>query len=200
MCTVVKEDRSLNGFIKSGHRELIPLADFRRWLMDIRDKDEYREKKRRNGTVYETKNGEMGYGPFTWEARKIILEKLLETQKKIGYELITVEELKAIDEIWDDELDLSRRTLVELYESLTGEKLPWYQYKEPLIDADTVVELEKLAEENDIPFDLVRNIILSVYHNKNYSNQKIMKDAIERLLNQQWLHHEILKEIEDENK
>lgn len=200
VCTVVKEDRSLNGFIKSGHRELIPLADFRRWLMDIRDKDEYREKKRRNGTVYETKNGEMGYGPFTWEARKIILKKLLETQKKIGYELITVEELKAIDEIWDDELDLSRRTLVELYESLTGEKLPWHQYKEPLIDADTVVELEKLAEENDVPFDLVRNIILSVYHNKNYSNQKIMKDAIERLLNQQWLHHEILKEIEDENK
>lgn len=200
VCTVVKEDKSLNGFIRSGHRELIPLAEFRTWIMSIRDQDEYREKKRRNGTVYETKDGKMGYGPFTWEARQLILEKLLLTQKKMGYELITTDELKAIDEIWDDELDLSRRTLVELYEKITGEKLPWYYYKEALIDAETVNELEKLAEENNVPFDLVRNVILSVYHNKNYSNQRIMKDALERLLNQQWLHHKVLKEIEDEDK
>lgn len=200
VCTVVKEDKSLNGFIKKGHRELMPLAEFRTWIMSIRDTDQYREKKRRDGTVYETKAGEMGYGPFTWEARQLILEKLIETQKKIGYELITVEELKAIDEIWDLELDFSRRTLVELYNRLTGVKLPWYYFKEPLFDEDTVTELKKLAEENDVPFDLVRNIILSVYHNKNYSNQRIMKEAISRLLNQQWLHYEVLKEIENENK
>lgn len=200
VCTVVKEDKSLNGFIKSGHRELIPLAEFRTWIMEIRNNNEYREKKRRDGTVYKTKSGEMGYGPFTWEARKIILSKLIETQTKMGYELITQEELKAIDEIWDTELDLSRRTLVELYKGLTGEKLPWYKYKEPLIDADTVSELETLAESNNIPFDLVRNIILAVYNNKNYSNKRMLKDAMERLLNQQWLHHDILKEIEDENR
>ena len=94
---MVKEDKSLNGFIKSGHRELIPLSNFRTWIMSIRDRDEYREKKRRNGTVYETKTGEMGYGPFTWEARQLILKELIETQKKMGYELITTEELKAID-------------------------------------------------------------------------------------------------------
>lgn len=200
VCTVVKEDKSLNGFIKSGHRELIPLAEFRTWLMSIRDKDKYREKKRRNGTVYETKSGDIGYGPFTWEARQLILEKLIETQKKMGYQLITIEELKAIDEIWDAELDLSRRTLVDLYAKITGDRLPWYHYKEALIDADTVSELEKLAEENDVPFDLVRNVILSVYHNKNYSNQRIMKECLARLLNQQWLHHEVLKEFENENK
>ena len=200
VCTVVKEDKSLNGFIKSGHRELIPLAEFRMWLMSIRDIDEFREKKRRNGTVYRTKTGEMGYGPFTWEARQLILTKLIETQVKMGYELISIEELKAIDEIWDSELDLSRRTLVELYKRLTGEKLPWYQYKEPLIDSETVKDLEQLAEKNKVPFDLVRNVILSVYHNKNYSNQRIMKEAVEKLLNQQWLHDDILREIEDENK
>lgn len=200
VCTVVKEDKSLNGFIKSGHRELIPLADFRTWIMSIRNKDEYREKKRRNGTVYELKTGELGYGPFTWEARQLILKELLKTQKQMGYELITIEELKAIDEIWDQELDFSRRTLVELYEEMTGERLPWYSYKEPLLEEKTVEELEVLAQNNEVPFDLVRNMILSVYQNKNYSNQKIMREAMERLLNQQWLHYEILKEIEDEDK
>ena len=199
VCTVVKEDKSLNGFIKSGHRELIPLAEFRTWLMSIRDDADKRERKRRNGTVYQTKTGDMGFGPFTWEARQLILTKLIETQKKMNYELISEEELKAIDEIWDEELDFSRRTLVELYEKLTGIRLPWYQYKKPLIDPATVHELEELAEENGIPFDLVRNIILSVYRNKNYSNPKRMKDALGRLLNQQWLHYDILKGIENED-
>ena len=69
-----------------------------------------------------------------------------------------------------------------------------------MLDKETVEELERLAEENEVPFDLVRNLILSVYHNKNYSNQKIMKEAMERLLNQQWLHYDVLKEIEDEDK
>lgn len=200
VCTVVKEDKSLNGFIKSGHRELIPLAEFRTWLMSIRDLDEMREKKRRNGTVYETKEGNMGYGPFTWKARQEILRKLLETQKKMNYPLITLDELKAIDEIWDDELDFSRRTLVELYYEITGEKLPWYDYKEPLIDAETTEMLSDLAEENEIPFDLIRNMLLVTYQKKNFSNQRILKDNLERLLNQQWLHHEIIKEIENENK
>lgn len=102
----------MNGFIKSGHKELKPLAEFRKWLMDIRDRDEYREKKRRDGTVYYTKNHELGYGPFTWEARQMILRRLLKTQIRMNYELITVEELQAIDRIWDEEKDLSRRTLV----------------------------------------------------------------------------------------
>lgn len=44
ICTVVKEDKSLNGFIRSGHRELIPLAEYRKWLMSIRDVPEFREK------------------------------------------------------------------------------------------------------------------------------------------------------------
>ena len=200
VCTVVKEDKSLNGFIKSGHRELIPLAEFRKWLMSIRDIDEYRETRRRNGTVSATKNGDMGYGPFTWEARKLILMKLLETQERMGYELITIQELEAIDEIWDDELDLSRRALVDLYREITGKSLPWDQYKDALIDVETMKELENLSEENDVPFDLVRNILLSVYHNKNFSNKRIMKEAMGRLLNQQWLHYDVLKEIENEDK
>ena len=199
VCTVVKEDKSLNGFIRSGHRELIPLAEFRTWLMSIRDKEEYREKKKRDGSVYENKEGKLGFGPFNWEARQMILRELLRTQKIMNYELITEDELKAIDEIWDRELDLSRRTLVELYYEETGVKLPWYDLKEPLIDSKTVEQLVQYAEEYEVPFDLVRNIILETNRNKNYSNTKIAKEAISRLLNQQWLHYDILKELENED-
>lgn len=199
VCTVVKEDKSLNGFIRSGHRELIPLADFRRWLMDQRDVPENRETKRRNGTVYTTKNGEKGFGPFTWEARQLILRELLNKQKIMGYELITVDELKAIDEIWDDELDLTRRTLVELYREATGDKLPWYDYKEELLDNETINAIQNYAQEYDVPFDLIRNMLLVAYKNKNFSNPKIMRENLEKLLRQQWLHDDLLKEIGNEN-
>lgn len=199
VCTVVKEDKSLNGFIRSGYRELIPLAEFRKWLMDQRDLPENRETKRRNGTVYETKNGEMGFGPFTWEARQMILKELIKTQQKMGYELITVEELKAIDEIWDEELDLSRRTLVELYHDETGVKLPWYDYKEELIDKESIEQIEHYAKEYDVPFELIRNMLLSAYKNKNFSNPKIIRDGLDKLLKQQWLHYDVLKEIGNEN-
>lgn len=198
-CTVVRDDKSLNGFIKAGHRELIPLADFRTWLMSIRDVDEYREKKHRDGTVYTDKHGAKGYGPFTWEARKLILSKLIETQRAVNYELITVDELRAIDEIWDRELDFSRRVLVELYYELTGIKLPWDSYKEPLLKSDTIEHIEKMCEEYDVPNELVRNLILSVHRNKNYSNPKIMRNDLERLLNQQWLHFDILRETDNAN-
>lgn len=199
VCTVVKEDKSLNGFIRSGHRELIPLADFRGWLMDIRDKEEYREKKKRDGTVYEMKDGSLGLGPFTWEARQMILRKLLHVQKEMQYELITVDELKAIDEIWDAELDLSRRTLVEVYKEETGVELPWYNLKEALIDEETVNLIGELASENDVPFDLIRNMILAIYKNKNYTNTKNLKDSLDKLIKQQWLHYDVLKEIENED-
>ena len=84
-CTVVKEDKSLNGFIKAGHRELIPLAEFRTWLMSIRDVDKYREKKHRDGTVYADKHGNKGYGPFTWEARKLVSSGEVSVRGIYGY-------------------------------------------------------------------------------------------------------------------
>lgn len=199
VCTVVKEDKSLKGFIQSGHRELIPLDRFRTWLMSIRDMDEYREKKGRRGDVHLTKDGHRRYGPFTWEARKLILRKLLETQIVMDYELITIDELRAIDEIWDCELDLSRRTLVDLYEEVTGKRLPWHDLKEPMFDSETLNDLKVLAEECDVPIELLRNMILTAEKNKSFSNPKIMKDALDKMMNQQWLHYEILEKIENED-
>lgn len=52
VCTVVKKDKALMGFINSGEEWLIPLLEFRNWLSDIRDKREYRQKHRMNGQVY----------------------------------------------------------------------------------------------------------------------------------------------------
>lgn len=194
VCTVVKEDKSLNGFIKSGHKELRPLAEFRKWLMEIRDQDKYREKKRRDGTVYYTKNNELGYGPFTWEARQMILRRLLKTQMKMKYELITIEELQAIDKIWDEEKDISRRTLVDLYFEETGTRLPWDELKYPLFDKDTQEKIIHCAQESGVPLDLINTMILGTNMYKYYSNTKRLREKLTKAVTQQWLQEKVLCE------
>lgn len=52
VCTVVKQDKSLSGFISNGVEWLKPLLDYRNWLFSIRDKDNLRMKRRSNGTLY----------------------------------------------------------------------------------------------------------------------------------------------------
>lgn len=52
VCTVVKEDKSLTGFIRSGTKWLKPLLDYRNWLYSIRDDDDKRMKRRANGSIY----------------------------------------------------------------------------------------------------------------------------------------------------
>lgn len=187
VCTVVKEDKSLNGFIRQGHRELIPLAEYRKWLMSIRDLPEYREKKRRDGTVYRTANDELGFGPFTWEARQLILRKLLRVQKEMKYELICEDELRAIDQIWDEEEDMTRRVLVELYYEEMGARLPWDSLKRPAFDDATREELERLALEYEVPAELLRTMIFRTNKNKYFSNTRLLRDALTKAVTQQWL-------------
>ena len=55
VCTVVQEDKSLTGFIKSGITWLKPLLAYRNWIYSIRDDETRRMKRRRNGSVYFSK-------------------------------------------------------------------------------------------------------------------------------------------------
>lgn len=284
ICTVVKEDKSLTGFIKSGETELQPLLDFRSWLLSIRDKHEYRQQYRRDGNHYykklyidkipllddyiidknhlffDKKNTEgyidlirskkseellnkkstdkdkifleliptieadenikldtskiqsddkgqfvniIGYGPFNFKARKLILEKLLETQSKIqetyDINLITIEELEAIDNIWDDEEDLTRRELVDIYYKKTGKKLPWDEYKKPLFDNSTLEQMYKLCLETNTSKDLINKLIIETNKYKYFTNKTILDKSINKILNQKHLHKSLVEEIDNDN-
>lgn len=200
ICTVVNEDRSLNGFIKSGEEWLIPLAEFRSWILSIRDNPDYREKHRRDGTVYKTKTGEVGFGPFTFEARQMILRKLLETQNEMGFPLITIEELKEIDRIWDEEEDLSRTTLVNIYKEVTGQKLPWHDYKKPLYTQDIIAKINELSLNHDVPNKLIKSLLIQTEKYKHFNNKTKYKNAINKIMNQKWLHQDLDEEIEYDNQ
>ena len=160
ICTMVKEDKSLKNFIDHGATELIPLRDFRNWLVELRSNPEARDYRRRNGSVYIMANGEYGRGPFTMDARKEILRRLLRLENETGFDLISIEELKTIDKMWEDEGDLSRRALVDIYYEEKHERLPWDNFKKAKYDADTLSTIAELCEKHDVPFDLVSNNLI----------------------------------------
>lgn len=199
-CTIVKIDKSLQKFIDNGSKELIPLRDFRDWLVSIRQDPEFRDNKRRNGKVYQKSNGEYGFGPFKLSARQEILKRLLVLQRDTGFELITNEELKTIDTLWDLEGDLTRRRLVDIYYEVYGERLPWDEYKEPLYDLGIIDEIRETAEKSDIPFELVTKLIVMINSNKYIAKSTKLKKEFDKLLNQEWIHHETIKEgLNDED-
>ena len=199
-CTIVKEDKSLQKFIDNGSTVLIPLRDFRNWLVSIRQNPDYRDNKRRNGKVYQKKNGEFGFGPFTLCARYEILKRLLHLQKETKFELISIEELKVIDTLWDLEGDLSRRSLVDLYFEVFGVKLPWDKYKVQLYADDIIENVKMIAEQIDVPFELLSKLMVSVNNNKyNIKSSKLQKE-FDSIINQEWIHYNKIKgDILDED-
>lgn len=103
-CTVVEKDKSLQGFIDSGSHHFKPLVEFRDWLKSIRNKPEMRQAYRRNGRLAFDATGKHIPGPFTVQARKLILENLLRAQDEFGGKLITDEELDLIYQCWTTDL------------------------------------------------------------------------------------------------
>lgn len=104
-CTVVEKDKSLQGFIDIGNHHFKALVDFRDWLKDIRNMPEYRQVERRNGRMqFDLLTGKHIPGPFTIQARKMILDRLRDTEKEFGDQLISKEEIDIIESTWADEL------------------------------------------------------------------------------------------------
>ena len=92
VCTVVRRDRSAENLVQSGYNHLKGYYDFRNWISEIRNDLRLRCKKRRNG--------QSAPGPFTLEARRLILRRVRALEKTIGHSLISNSEELYIKKLW----------------------------------------------------------------------------------------------------
>jgi DNA sulfur modification protein DndC len=146
-CTVVKEDVSMKGFISSGENWMLPLNEFRNWLKDIREDLTMRLSYRRNGAK--------GPGPFSPDARKLILKRLLDVEKKTGITLISGKDIAYIQQIWSEEFDSRDSALAfakatgREVDAMNGFSLPSMEQK----------LLDDLLKESEISPDLVDKLL-----------------------------------------
>lgn len=188
VCTVVNEDKSMQGFISTGEAHLKPLNDFRNYIKNLRENPKARADYKRDGrAVYKVG----GLGPFLSKIRVIILEKLLEAERKFkqngGVELISDAQILAIQGEWDKDFDLDKIAIkiAQKFGRLKEIKME----KSKILHKEILQEVveEKMKEcGNAIECENVENLIsktIDICANikKNRANTFVMAE-IEKLL------------------
>lgn len=92
-CTVVRKDKSARLLIESGYGNLRPFLEFRDWLAEFRNDHSQRWPRRRNGSL--------GPGPFTLNARKQILDRIDGLEKQSERLIISNDERVEIERLWN---------------------------------------------------------------------------------------------------
>lgn len=92
VCTVVSRDKSMENLIENGEDWMVSLLEFRDYLTDVR----YDETKR----MTKKRTGQDAMGPFLFEVRAELLEKLFRVEEETGLEVISKQELAAIQSQW----------------------------------------------------------------------------------------------------
>ncbi|MNW47035.1 hypothetical protein D3C74_243540 [compost metagenome] len=195
VCTVVTEDKALNGFIENGEDWLRPLLKFRNMLVKIRDVPEKRERKRMNGQVYYTAPDKLGFGPFTMKARQEILEELLTIQFNLRtpegnpYELIRRDELYRIQELWSALGDWELSVL-SIFRKVYGYDLPWSGEEREIVTQEQLQLLYQLSGQYNVPFEIVQRLLFLEWKNAGFSYRHGMEKELISMLREQWLHIE----------
>lgn len=147
-CTVVKEDKSLQGFIRTGEEYLQPLVDFRNWLIELRDRPGYRSEVKRNQSL--------GAGPFLPSARQEILDRLLATEKETGLTLVSDDELRYIQLEWSKEFDFQGKLAANIAAGY-GREIAMAENGRIITSEDDL--LEQAALEHGLDPELVRQVL-----------------------------------------
>ena len=132
------------------------------------------------------------------EGRKKILEELLRLEVRTGLELITLDELKMIDKMWANEGDLTKRTLVDLYFEIKGERLPWDEYRVSLYSKDTFEIIKETCEECSIDYEMLSKLIVAVEKNKHFTRGNKVSKAFDKIINEGWIHYEAIKKAKED--
>ena len=182
VCTVVKKDRSMEGLIGSGEEWMEPLMEFRDLLVDSRDREGWRETRRRN-------NNE-GPGPYKPEIRALFLEKLLKAQHEIQksqpeIQLINYQELVAIQVTWYRD-SLFTHKVADIFNSIYGTALSFENQDEKSLKENEL--LKKSCSENPKDFALLSDLLTLQKTKTILMNNRGLQNDLENRINQYIQH------------
>lgn len=182
VCTVVKEDKSMQALVNRGNNWMAPLLRYRDEMVDGRNASENRCSTRRNGQLAVDADGR-NMGNYTFEYRSSMLKKLLEAQREMQaynphMELISSQELVAIQINWYRDGYFEPK-VTDLYNEVYGRIMPLenMQYQERLL-------LEQVCGCNTDDYHLINDLV-SLHKSKTIlmNNNGLQGDIEKRLDN-----------------
>lgn len=194
VCTLVEQDKSMQAMIQNDEEKewMLPLLELRNRLDPPKTLDgdrSLRDFRRMNGTVQLFHDRPIP-GPYTQEARESWLRQVLEAQhavRALGPEsvreidLITLDELDAIRRIWVVEKHEIEDSLPRVYEEATGEAYPRGRLDDnAVLGADEMGILRELCGDDELHFQLVRELLSTEKRHKSMLRRVGLFDAFER--------------------
>ncbi len=178
VCTVVKKDKSMEGLIGSGEEWMEPLIEFREMLVESRDKEGWREMRRRNN--------DEGPGPYTPEIRALFLEKLLQAQHEIQktepeMTLINYQELVAIQVIWYRDC-LFKYKVSEIYNKIYETKFS-FEYEDERTKKEKEL-LKTICAERPKDYTLIADLLTLQKSKTLLMNNRGLQNDLENRIEQ----------------
>lgn len=135
----------------------------------------------------------LGLGPFTLEARKEILTRLLRVQKNLkhphdeNYQLIQEDELKEIRKIWFNNGDFED-SLPKIFYDIYGYDLDWEKDDRLMFDREDLIQLELMCEEEGLDYRLMKKLLLIEKEHSEFKLKRGLMDQLSSALNQDYLY------------
>lgn len=197
VCTVVTEDKAMQGLIASGETWLQPLHEFRELLAKTtkpENKNEYRNFKRRTGQVHLSKECDSHIpGPYKLHYRKEFLWKLLEAQRAINndgkdFELIKEAELQEIRKHWiQDPIEPDwEDSLPRIYREVLGKDLDWAESDAGVFTKHDSDLLHELGKKYQVSPELVMKLLEVELSLDGLSKRAGLLNRIDQVLTQEW--------------
>lgn len=139
------------------------------------------------------KYGQLGLGPYTMQSRNEILQRLLAVQATVQhptdpyYELISLEELKAIREIWFNE-GVWEDAVSETYYKVYKEYPDFDIDDQAIVSSDQISDLEMLCKEFNVDVRTMKKLINMEQKYAGYKFRRGINDDIAKILKQDYLH------------
>ena len=167
---------------------MLPLLELRNDL-DVADDRDLRDFRRMNGTVQLFHDRPI-HGPYTQEARERWLRRLLEAQRWIRangpdyvsqLELVSLAELEEIRRIWVVEKHEFEDRVPAIYAEAMGAVYPGAPLDEHLpLGPDTVELLADLAGDDDLHFQLVRDLLDIEQRHRSQARRAGLFESLEK--------------------
>lgn len=198
VCTVVSKDHAMEALVDGGETWMQPLLDFRNLLASTQDpekKVEFRDAKRRNGQMRMKSDGSSTFsrGPYRFEFRKELLERLLKAQKAVRQdgpngrmELIQHRELEEIRRIWKRECGDWDDSVPKIFKKVFGFDIDWIDDDLGAFSPDDAKLLRVVCERHGVPPLLVARLLDVEREVQGMARRASVFQNLAQILREEW--------------